>query len=347
MGLALELAQKGFGKTLPNPMVGAVAVKGGRVVGKGYHRAFGRPHAECGALRGVPRGATLYVSLEPCVSFNGKKTPSCSELIVKKGVRRVFVSHPDPHPRLSGKGISWLRAHGVELYVGLESQTARNLNCVYVKNMRFSLPFVAVKMATSLDGRIATSAGDSRWITGSSSRRHVHRLRSEFDAVLTTSKTVAVDNPHMNVRHIKGRNPLRVILDRSLKTDLNAHVYEDKNVLVVTTNNRDSKFSQKGVEILKVPSFDLSEILHQLYLKGVCSILVEAGGTLISSLLKEGLVDYYYSFLAPLFLGTEGVPSVHSLNIKELGSAITLENVKFQRFGHDILIEGFVSYPQT
>lgn len=344
MGIALELARKGVGKTLPNPMVGAVAVKGGKIIGKGYHRAFGRPHAECGALRGVPSGATLYVSLEPCMKFEGKKTPSCSELLLKKGVRRVYVAHEDPNPEVSGKGIAWLRRHGVEVHVGLESNAAQVLNCVYLKNVSSALPFIAVKMASSLDGRIATSTGASRWITGDSSRKHVHQLRSEFDALLTTSKTVIADNPHLTVRHVKGSNPLRIVLDRSLKTDADARVYKDKNVLLVTSARKKAEFTDKGVEILKVPSFDLHDIFHTLYLRGIHSVLVEAGGTFVSSLFQEKLVDYSYTFLAPLFLGSKGVPSVQALKVKELHEAVKLESIKSQMFEHDILVEGFVRY---
>lgn len=345
MTLALQLARKGEGKTLPNPLVGAVAVKNGVIVGKGYHAGFGKAHAERMALRGAPDGSTLYVSLEPCVEFTGKKTPACVDLILRKKVRSVYIAQRDPNPHVKGKGIALLRRSGVNVYVGLEGEEARRLNRIYMKNMLTSLPFVALKMASSLDGRVATEMGESRWITSHSARKHVHRLRSQFDAVLTSSRTVLIDDPHLGVRHVSGSDPLRIILDRDLKTSLSAQVYRDSHVLLVTEKKSPLPDS---VDCIRYDfSHGLEGILKQLFERGVRSILVEAGGGLNAAFLNEQLADYSYVFTAPLILGAEGVPMVRSLHVQHLDDAIRLKKEEVQMFGHDILVEGFIHYSNT
>lgn len=340
MTRAIELARKGDGKTTPNPLVGAVAVKGGRIVGEGWHAAFGKSHAEPMALRGVTKGATLYVSLEPCVAFKGKHTPSCAELLAKKSVARVYVAHLDPNPRVAGKGVAYLRRRGIDVRVGLQGNAARELNRIYVKNMKDSLPYVAVKMASSLDGRIALGNGASRWVTSHASRVHVHRLRSRYQAVLTTARTVLADDPHLGVRHVKGRDPLRIILDRKMESSSSALVYRDANVVIVTSQ-KDGRRKQDVLVVSK--SFQLNGILKRLYDRGVCSILVEAGGTLNASFFHDGLIDYVYAFVAPVFLGSDAVPSLANLGIEHLDGSPRLKHPKITSFGHDILVEGSVS----
>lgn len=347
MQQALDLASKGAEKVSPNPMVGAVVVKKGKVLGQGYYRRYGGPHAEVNALRGVSakalRGATLYVTLEPCVVFEGKKTGSCSELLVKNGFRRVVVAGKDPHPAVAGRGLRFLRRHGVDVLVGLEREQARQLNRVYEKNVTTSLPYVALKLAHTLDGRIACADGSSRWITGKEARRQVHELRASFDAVLTTSTTVNVDDPHLGVRHGKGKDPLRIVIDRSLTTSPQAQVYRDDNVLLVS--EKSPTVAYRG-EALRISSGEtLHNVFHALFTRGISKVLIEAGGTFAASILREQLVDYSYAFVAPKFLGGDGIAAMQSLNIKHVTGAICLENMATGVVGHDILVEGTVRYP--
>lgn len=341
MEMALIEARKGKGKVLPNPMVGAMVVKGGKVVGRGYHSGCGSAHAEVAAFRGVKvEGTTVYVTLEPCVSFKEKKTGSCAEFLLKKGVKRLFVAQKDPNPMVAGKGISFLRRHGVEVRTGMMRKEATELNAVYVKNMTHSLPYVTVKLASSLDGRIATATGDSRWITGLPARKFVHRLRAESEALLITSSTVLQDDPHLGVRFVKGKDPLRVVLDRTGRTSPKAKVYRDKNVLVVTGGDSSLKISGEHLRVGK--RFEIREILRKLYERGVTNVFVEAGGTFAASLLREGLVDKLYYFLAPLFIGGDGKAAVGNLGIEMVSDSIILKNVELHRFDRDILLEATV-----
>ncbi|HLG25968.1 MAG TPA: bifunctional diaminohydroxyphosphoribosylaminopyrimidine deaminase/5-amino-6-(5-phosphoribosylamino)uracil reductase RibD, partial [Candidatus Gracilibacteria bacterium] len=273
MNMALQLALKGKSRVSPNPMVGAVLVKGGKILATGYHRRFGGMHAEEDLLTKVKKrqlkNATLYVSLEPCVSFKGKKRGSCCELLIKKGVTKIVIAMKDPNPSIHGRGVILLRKAGVQVDIGLLGPEAMSLNEVYCKNITTGLPYVVLKAAVSLDGRIATAGGDSRWITSHASRVAVHRLRAQFDALLTTSSTVIADNPHLGVRHVRGRDPFRVILDPLLKTSPSALVYRDQNVLVVATRPPASKllsFKKRGIEILHMKqAYDFRSFLRILY----------------------------------------------------------------------------------
>ncbi len=357
MNLALGVAQKGFGKVSPNPMVGAVLVKNGKIIGKGWHKGFGLNHAEKDALISAAKydifGSTLYVNLEPCVFFENKKTDACSDLIVRSGIAKVFISHKDPNPKVCSRGISFLEKHGIIVELGLGENEANRINEVYIKNMSTSLPFIAVKIAGSLDGRISTFSGDSRWITNLPARKEVHRLRADFDAVMTTSDTVIADDCDLGVRYVKGSDPLRVIVDKSLKTNLESLVYRDGNVIVFcgrdVLNVQKEKFKKSGVELVVVnenvdgSGLDLRDILMELYGRGVMSVMVEAGGKFGAAILKSGFVDKFYYFIAPKFIGSDGIPALNFNGISSINDAFELKNVSYRQIGRDILVEGKMS----
>jgi diaminohydroxyphosphoribosylaminopyrimidine deaminase/5-amino-6-(5-phosphoribosylamino)uracil reductase len=355
MNLALDLAAQGEGMVSPNPLVGAVLAKNGKIIGQGFHKKYGRAHAEIEAAKELSakaiKGSTMYITLEPCVHFEGKKTGSCSEFIVSNGIKQVFIPHRDPNPNVNGAGIRFLRKNGVNVLVGLQEDRAQKLNEIYIKNMKSSIPFLALKIASSLDGKIATANKSSRWITSLESRKFVHGLRRKYDAIMTTSETVKYDNPHLGVRlGKKGRDPLRIVIDRSLKTDVSAKVYRDKNVLVVCSEfaraGRIGSFIDAGIDLLKIPGreFSLSDTMNQLYKMGIMSVLVEAGGRFAASLLKERLVDRCYYFVAPKFIGEDGVCAVGGLGIREVRKFLFLKDVLVREVGGDVLVEGRVMY---
>lgn len=351
MRRALDLATKGFGKVAPNPMVGAVLVKNGKIIAEGFHKYFGGSHAEVNVLRKLSErqihGATLFVTLEPCCYFG--KTPPCTNFLISSGLERLVIAMRDPNPLVSGRGISQLRKSGVKVRVGVLREEAANLNKVFVTNKLKGLPFLSIKLGVTLDGKIATLKGESKYITNDQSRTYVHRLRSEVDAILTTSKTVIKDNPHLGVRLIKGKDPLRVVIDSNLDTSLKNAVYRDKHVLVATTEKTTKRalalFSKKGVEVLqyKGRSVPLLKLFRDLYNKGIHHIMVEAGSGLVNSLIKERLADELILFIAPKILG-QGLPWVTDLGLRSLDSAFKLENIQIQCFGGDIMIQGRLVY---
>ncbi|ASQ90733.1 riboflavin biosynthesis protein RibD [Prosthecochloris sp. GSB1] len=354
MSRCLELAVKGAGFVSPNPMVGSVIVCDGRIVGEGFHQRFGGPHAEVNAIASVTdqdvlRRSTLYVNLEPCSHYG--KTPPCSDLIVERGIPRVVVACRDPHEKVAGKGIDRLRAAGVEVVEGILEQDALRLNEAFMKSHRRRLPFVALKLAQTLDGKIATANGLSKWITGEASRREVHLMRSRYDAVLTGSGTVLADDPLLTVRHAEGRNPLRVVLDRELRLPPDAAVFgPGAKTLLVTSNSaggslRASAFRDKGVEITTAGeingSLDLSLVLRHLHERGVLSVLVEAGGRLSSSFVREGLADKLYMFVAPKLFGGDGLSSFAELGVVSPGKPVMLSFRETRCFDGDIMIEAY------
>jgi len=351
MRLALDEAVKGRFTTWPNPMVGAVLVKDGEVVRRAFHHKPGQSHAEVLALKGLSKkdlaGATLYVSLEPCCHLN-KRTPPCTNFLINVGLKKLVVAVRDPNPLVAGKGIIQLRKAGVEVKVGVLEKEAKALNVAYNYVMKKRLPFTVVKLGMTLDARIATANGESEWITNEQSRIYVHKLRSFYDAILTSSETVLMDDPHLNVRLVKGRQPLRVIIDRHLKTDPRARVYKDENVIVFTTDNSPAqsrkKFIQKNIELVILPlkTFTLKNVLKRLFEKNIRSVMIEAGGTLVGAFLKEKTVQKVYFFYAPKILGSEAMPGIGELGIKHLKSALTLHDIQWERFGDDFMIEALL-----
>lgn len=347
MRRALDLARKGRGKTSPNPMVGAVLVKNGKILSEGYHKSYGGPHAEVNALAGLSknqiRGATLYVTLEPCC-FHGK-TPPCTNFLFSSGVSDLVVAMRDPNPLVSGRGISFLRRQGITVRVGVLGDESLRLNKVFVKNITKKLPYLSIKLGMTLDGKIASLSRKSKYITNDLSRRYVHRLRSQVDAVLTTSETVIRDNPHLGLRMVKGKDPMRVVIDSRLRTSPSSIVYRNSNVVVATTFASPvasrQEFARHGIDLLtyRGDSVPLKKLLYDLYRRGAHHVMVEAGSGLTTSLLKEGLADSLVLFYSPIVLG-KGLPWVQDLGIHELKDALRLHDVEYRRFGDNFMISG-------
>lgn len=349
MRRALILARRGEGKTKTNPMVGAVVVRNNSIIGEAYHHRPGQAHAEVLALKNLSKNqlqnATLYVTLEPCCHAN-KQTPPCTEMLIHSGLRSVVIAVTDKNPMVNGRGISVLRKAGIKVRIGLLAQEAEQLNEIFFKNIVTPLPFVTVKLALTLDGKIATASGDSRWITAAKARRYVHGLRGCYDAVLTSSTTVMRDNPELGLHGLKGSEPLRVIIDRKLVTNPTAKVYRNTNVVVATTVlatlEKQKVFEAAGIALKKYSTkFSLALLLKDLRTMGIRSVLVEAGGTLVASLIKAKLVDKYLFFLAPKIVGGDGINGIGDLAIRTIDKAITLQRLCVSRYGDDMLIEAY------
>jgi diaminohydroxyphosphoribosylaminopyrimidine deaminase/5-amino-6-(5-phosphoribosylamino)uracil reductase len=349
MKLTINLAKKGMGKTSPNPLVGAVVVKNDQIIGKGYHKRFGEPHAEVNALKACTdkaKDATLYVNLEPCCHYG--KTPPCTDTIKKNGIKKVVCATLDPNPQVNGKGIKTLREGGIEVDLGILEEEAKKLNEIYLKFITTGLPFVILKVAQTLDGKIATKLGDSNWITQEDSRRFVHSLRSRVDAVLVGADTVRRDDPELTIHNAKGENPIRIILDSPGKISNDAKVIkENKNgkTIIATTNQKiKEKFKEKA-EIWKIKKgedgkVDLAQLLKKAGENQIASLLVEGGSKVFTSFLKEKLVDKIYYFLSPRILG-KGLDSFGDLGIKKILDSITLRDCEIKRFKNDFLITGY------
>ncbi|TET14056.1 MAG: bifunctional diaminohydroxyphosphoribosylaminopyrimidine deaminase/5-amino-6-(5-phosphoribosylamino)uracil reductase RibD [Dehalococcoidia bacterium] len=352
MRKALNLARRGLGKTRPNPMVGALIVRDGEIIGQGYHRRYGGDHAEIIATRdakGDMSGATLYVTLEPCC-HQGKKTPPCLDALLKYNLERVVIGTVDPNPQVNGKSIEVLRERGVETKVGVLSEECYRLNEVYFKYIQTGIPFVTLKFAQTLDGRIASTTGDSRWISSEPSLKLAHRLRSFHDAVLVGVGTVLRDDPQLTVRQVKGRNPIRIVTDSRLRIPLNSKILGDQEIaptIIATTSQADrgksSALMQMGIEILMVGEdkegeVDLEDLLKKLGQRDFSSILVEGGATLITSLIRQELADRFIVILAPKIMG-KGIDAVGDLGISDVERALKLSLVKTYRSGEDLVIE--------
>lgn len=344
MRLALELAERGLETVRPNPMVGAVAVREGRIVGQGYHPGPGQPHAEVFALSSVgesARGVTLYVTLEPCC-FAGR-TPACTELIIQKRVSRVVCAMEDPDARVSGRGVARLGEAGIRVEVGLLAEQARRLNEVYTKHRTCGLPFVTLKLAQTLDGRIASSSGDSRWITSKASRAYAHRLRARVDAVLVGAGTVRADDPELSVRHVAGRDPVKIVLDSGLRICTRAKVFAGAPLVVAAAEGvlreRQKAVAAAGARVWQVPAVQgrprIRDVLARAAAENLIHVLVEGGGQVAASALREGLVDRMAVFIAPKIMGG-GIPAVGDLGIDRVVEAVELEEVEVERIGADL-----------
>lgn len=352
MKRALMLAEKGISAVSPNPMVGAVFAACGRVLGESWHKKFGQPHAEVLAIEAARKkgmalgGATLYINLEPCVAFDEKKTPSCAASLAKSGISRLVVAMQDPNPRVLGKGIALLKRHGIKVQVGVLRREAQKLNEAFIHWMKTGRPFVGMKVAASLDGRVATKTGQSQWITGSASRAYVRELRDRYDAILVGVNTVLNDNPNL-----KGASHerLRIILDSHLKTSLRANVLRNQNVLVVTTQKaplaRQKSFLKANIPLKIFPKkIVLAPLLQELGKKGISSILVEGGSGIFSSFWDEKLVNRLYWFVAPKIIGGgSSLPAISGKGIASLSEAQPLIIESIRQFDSDLLIEGTCS----
>lgn len=355
MDLALRQARKGEGRTHPNPPVGAVLVRGDEVLARGAHRKAGADHAEVDALRQVgfepPTGSELFVTLEPC-NHHGR-TPPCTEAILRAGIRRVVVGTRDPHPRTAGKGIRRLRRAGVEVVVGVRAEACAELVRGFSSWALRGRPWVVLKVAATLDGRIATRTGHSRWVTGPEARREVHRLRNRLDAILVGGGTVRADNPELTCRLPRGRDPLRVVLSRSLDLSSRAKVFhamaEGPSALVATSRrppaDRAAALRARGAELLRLPTRGgrvvLEGLLRALGERGLTTLLVEGGGQVSGGFLQAGLVDEVWWFLAPKIVGdTEAVPVLSGRGPARMDAVPRLRGATLRRLGEDWLIRG-------
>lgn len=349
MELAIKLAERGRGLTSPNPMVGCIIVKRGRIVGKGFHKKAGTEHAEVIALSDAGKKAinsTLYVNLEPCSHWG--RTPPCTEKIVESGVREVIIGMKDPNSLVDG--YRELKFRGIKTKIGILEKEAKKLNEAYVKYTRTKKPFVILKLAMSVDGKIATTTGDSKYITSKEARTYVHQLRSEVDAVMVGINTVLRDNPELTTRLYKGKDPLKIVVDSRLKIPKSCNLMKDPAKLIIATTNRTSKPSirrlqQKGVNVIITKSrkglVDLQDLIIQLGKHDITSIMIEGGSHLNSSAIKDGIVDKVMVFTAPKIIGN-GIGAIEGLGITKINNAIELKNTFCRRTGKDMLIEGYL-----
>jgi diaminohydroxyphosphoribosylaminopyrimidine deaminase/5-amino-6-(5-phosphoribosylamino)uracil reductase len=352
MKRALRLAVKGESWVSPNPMVGAVIVKGRHIIGEGYHQIFGGNHAEINAINCASEsieGATIYVSLEPCTHYG--KTPPCCECLLAHKPARVVIGTADPNPLISGKGIDSLQRHGIETTVGVLKEECMQLNERFFKFIKTGLPFITLKFAQTIDGRIATASGHSRWISSDSSLRLAHRLRSSHDAVLIGVNTLIQDNPELTVRLIKGRNPFRVIVDSSLRIPMEAQVLKNQSsakTIIATTENASlekvARLKSIGIETLVIEAdtdhrVDLKKLFAELGKRTISSVLIEGGATIITSMLEENLPDRVVIVIAPKILG-KGIEAVGDLGIKTIDESLRIAYRKISRKGTDIILDG-------
>lgn len=352
MKRALALAEKGRGFVHPNPMVGSVLVKNGKVLSEGYHAVCGGPHAEVAALQKIktaPAGSTLYVTLEPCNHFG--KTPPCTELILNKNVKKIVIAAKDPNPLVAGKGIARLKSEGVKVVSGVLSGEAVSLNRDYHHWMKTGLPYVVVKMAQSLDGKIATKTGDSKWITSEESRRFGHGLRAEADAILVGANTVIQDNPRLTARTGKKViQPLKVVLDSHLRVLPSSKIFQggrDSALIAVTkaASLKKIKAFEKKARIIIVKEdkgrVDLKTLLKALGDNGVVRVLIEGGGELIGDAFEKKLVQEVFAFVAPVIIGgREAVTSVEGRGANSLRQAFRFSTFDVQCLGSDVLLHG-------
>ena len=344
MKKAIELGRKGVGRTAPNPPVGAVIVKDGRIIGEGFHPKAGKPHAEIYALNSCtenPAGSTLYVTLEPCCHYG--KTPPCTEAIIKAGIKRVVYAVEDPNPEVACKGIRALANAGIEVLAGVCSQEAGELFGWYSKWMKTGIPFVTLKAAMTLDGYIAASNGGSKWISSEESRQFVHELRNRMDAVLIGIGTALADDPLLTCRMNDGRDPMRIIIDKNLEIPSDAKCLGDKCIIVTAASSKRIDITDTGAKIIhtvlnKEELFDWVGIFRLLGDMGMHSVLVEGGSSIISSLLKTSIVDKIVLFIAPKILGS-GIKLVSWDKTSRIEDALDLMIDNVQTKGGDIMVE--------
>ena len=351
--LAIEIAKKGDGKVSPNPMVGCIIVKNDRIIGAGFHEKFGLNHAEVNAIEKAGKnaeGATLYTNLEPCSHFG--KTPPCVELIISSKIKKVVIGTLDMNPQISGKGVKKLKAAGIETKVGFLENECIELNKFFFKYITKKLPYVTLKAAQTIDGKIADKAGESSWISSVPSRKYVHSLRARYDAVLVGAGTVEKDDPKLTVRLAEGRNPKRIILDPGLDLNLNHKIFSrnsDKNLIVIASKKsigkkrRINKLNSLGVTLLfakeeKDDRINLKNALKELYKIGIASVLVEGGSQVFTSFIKGNLFDDMITFISPKILGC-GIPIVNNIGIKQLQKSLKLKINNVEKIGDDVLVE--------
>lgn len=357
MRLALRLAKRAEGMTSPNPLVGAVLVKKGEIIGQGYHKRAGSAHAEIEAInharkkRKVVKGATLYVNLEPCCHDN-KRTPPCTGAVIESGISRVFVGTYDQNPKVYGNGVSALRKAGIDVEIGLLEQEAKEVNKMFFKYIKENMPYVVLKLAATLDGKIAANGGDSKWIGSTKQREKAHQLRNKMDCVLVGINTVIKDNPSLNVRTRKKNvsQPVPVVLDSRLRVPLDSNIFKvHKSCIVVTSRGSSEKkkklLERRGVKVLyskvsRSGKLSLKSTLKQLSDMEYTSVLIEGGGKVASSAINEGVVDEVVLFYSPIILGGDGISMISGLAIDKVRKAVKLKDVSIKRYGSELMIKG-------
>ncbi|WP_372751774.1 bifunctional diaminohydroxyphosphoribosylaminopyrimidine deaminase/5-amino-6-(5-phosphoribosylamino)uracil reductase RibD [Labilibaculum sp.] len=355
MQRAFELAQKGIGRVNPNPLVGAVIVRDNEIIGEGYHEYFGGPHAEVNAFRSATKlveGATMYVTLEPCSHYG--KTPPCAEAIVKHKIAKVVIGMLDPNPLVAGKGVKILEENGIEVEFGFLCEELSELNRVFLKYIQKKTPFVVMKTAMTLDGKIASYTGDSRWVSNDKSRRRVHELRNELSAIMVGVNTVIADDPMLTTRldGKEGRNPIRIVVDSKARIPLQSKILNSSDVaktIVALTENADARkikqIEDLGNLVLQIKSrnerVDLQNLLVKLGQEGIDGILLEGGASLNFSALQTGIVDEVISFIAPKIIGGASAKSpVGGEGIEFMKDAIELQNIEIHQLGKDLMLTG-------
>nr|WP_320117478.1 bifunctional diaminohydroxyphosphoribosylaminopyrimidine deaminase/5-amino-6-(5-phosphoribosylamino)uracil reductase RibD [uncultured Marinifilum sp.] len=355
MQMAFELAKKGIGKVNPNPLVGAVIVKNDKVIGKGYHEYFGGPHAEVNAFRSAKEsveGATMYVTLEPCSHYG--KTPPCAEAIVKNKIGKVVIGMLDPNPLVAGKGAKIIEENGIEVDFGYLCEELTDMNRVFLKYIQSKKPYVVMKTAMTLDGKIASKTGDSRWVSNEKSRAKVHELRNKLAAIMVGVDTVIADDPMLTTRleSREGRNPIRIVVDSNLRIPLDSRILnssvEAKTILAVTENAKSDKIEAVealGNKVLVIDSLnervDLQKLMIKLGEEGIDGILLEGGATLNFSALQTGIVDEVISFIAPKIIGgAEAKSPVGGDGIELMKNAIQLSDIKIDQIDQDLVLTG-------
>lgn len=355
MKLALKLALKGRFKTSPNPMVGALVVKNGKIVGRGYHKKAGLAHAEVIALEQAAanaQNATLYVTLEPCMHFG--KTAPCVHKIISSGIKEVIIGMIDPNPINNGKGVEILRNSKIKVKVGFLEDKLRLINEVFIKYITKRIPYITVKVGQSLDGKIATRSGDSKWITSDKSRALAHRLRSNYDAIMVGVNTVLRDNPRLSAPS-SNKRLIKIVVDSQLSTSQDANIFSKESQVIIATlatppgqETENRKILTQKAKILEVKEkagqINLKDMLKKLAQEEISNILVEGGGTLIGTLFDDGLVDRVLFFISPKIIGGKNaISSVMGQGVVRVDKSIKLKDVKLKRIGEDFLVEGYVN----
>ena len=358
MSEALRLAESMRGRTSPDPMVGAVIVKDGQIISTGYHAEVGTPHAEAWAIEkaaGQARGATMYVNLEPCCFFENKVNPPCTQLIIQSGIKKLVAAMEDPNPSVAGRGFSELKEAGIEVVTGVLEDEAKKLNEVFIKYITTKRPFVILKAAMSLDGKIATKTGESFWITGIEARKKAHHLRNIVDAVMVGIGTVLADNPELTVREIEGKikNPKKIVLDPRAKIKTNCKILkiEPENSLIVTglqaPKSKLKKIKEKKAEIIimkaKNGHFTLDPLMKELGKRKITSILIEGGGKTNALALSSGIVDKVVFFVSPKIIGGEKAKTpVEGSGEEFLSEAVKLRDLTAEKVGDDLMLKGYI-----
>ena len=355
MDIALHLARKGAGKVNPNPLVGAVIVNDGKIIGKGYHESYGKAHAEINAFKDAEteliEGSTMYVTLEPCSHYG--KTPPCVDQIIENRIKRVVIGMVDPNPLVSGKGVKKLQEAGIDVTVGILEDKCKKLNEVFIKYITKKKPFVVLKTAMSLDGKISTTSGESKWITDKEARENVHILRNELTAIMIGIDTVIIDNPELTCRIPNGRNPIRIVVDSNLRIPYDSKILQTakKFTIIATTEKarkeKINKLKDLGIIVIETKSknekVDLKDLMHKLGNQNIDSILLEGGSTLNYSALESGIVDKILVYIAPKIIGgMKSKTPVGGSGISHLKDAFKVRELSTSIIGKDILLQGYI-----